>query len=157
MFGGFFEPAGWKFCSGQQLQIAENDVLFQLIGTTYGGDGVNTFNLPDLRGRLPLHMGGGFTLGQADGVETVTLTQPQMPTHSHAFFATTNVTQQTQATDQVLGNSATALMYIEDTGSTPLNSNAITPTGLSEPHDNRQPFLCVEFIISLYGIFPSQT
>src|SRR3978361_1590015 len=88
MFGGNFAPAGWAFCQGQLLAISELETLFQLIGTTYGGDGQSTFALPDLRGRVPIHFGNGFTLAETGGVETVTLWVSQMPSHSHAFLAT---------------------------------------------------------------------
>src|SRR3954466_3300470 len=109
MFAGNFAPAGWMFCEGQLLPISENETLFQLIGTTYGGDGQSTFGLPDLRGRIPIHQGNGFILAQNGGSETVTLTTTQIPVHTHAFFASTDTAQQTQATGNVLGNSATAL------------------------------------------------
>src|SRR6476469_10777930 len=107
MFAGNFAPAGWMFCEGQVLPISENETLFQLIGTTYGGDGESTFALPDLRGRIPLHQGNGFVLAEAAGVEEVTLTTQQIPIHNHALLASTDVAQQTQPTDQVLANSAT--------------------------------------------------
>src|SRR6476469_7700437 len=114
MFAGSFNPNGWAFCDGALIPISENTTLFQLIGTTYGGDGQNTFALPDLRGRLPLHFGNGFTLAETGGAEQITLTVNQIPAHSHALLASTTTAQQTQGTGQVLANSATALMYIED-------------------------------------------
>jgi microcystin-dependent protein len=157
MFGGNFAPAGWMFCEGQLLPISENTTLFQLIGTTYGGDGQNTFALPDLRGRLPLHFGNGFTLAETGGAEQITLTVNQIPAHSHALLASTTTAQQTQGTGQVLANSATALMYIEDTPTVALNPNSVTSAGGSQPHTNFQPYLCINFIISLFGVFPSQT
>src|SRR4249919_1145699 len=129
MFAGNFAPAGWMFCEGQLLPISENETLFQLIGTTYGGDGQSTFALPDLRGRIPLHQGNGVILAETGGAEEITLTVQQIPLHSHPLTATTNTAQQTQATGQVLANSATALMYIEDSPSAALNANAITPVG----------------------------
>jgi microcystin-dependent protein len=157
MFGGNFAPAGWMFCEGQLLPISENETLFQLIGTTYGGDGQSTFALPDLRGRLPIHFGNGVILAETGGVEDVTLTVQQIPLHIHSLIASTDVAQQTQATNQVLANSATALMYFEDNPTVAMNVNAMTPVGGSQPHTNFQPYLCVDFIISLFGIFPSQT
>lgn len=157
MFGGNFAPAGWMFCEGQLLPISENETLFQLIGTTYGGDGESTFALPDLRGRIPLHFGNGFTLAETGGVESVTLTTNQIPIHNHALTASTNLAQQTQPTGQVLANSATVLMYIEDQPSAALNQKTVMPVGGNQPHSNFQPYLCINFIISLFGIFPSQT
>ncbi len=157
MFGGNFAPAGWMFCEGQLLPISENETLFQLIGTTYGGDGESTFALPDLRGRIPMHFGNGFILAETGGAEEITLSTQQIPVHNHALLASTDVAQQTQPTGQVLANSATALMYIEDQPSAALNTNAMGPVGGSQPHSNFQPYLCVDFIISLFGIFPSQT
>ena len=157
MFAGNFAPAGWMFCDGQLLPISENETLFQLIGTTYGGDGESTFALPDLRGRIPIHQGNGFILAETGGVEEVTLTVAQIPAHSHPLLASTNTAQQTQATNQVLANSATATMYIEDTPLVALNSKTVSSVGGSQPHTNFQPYLCVDFIISLFGIFPSPT
>jgi len=157
IFAGNFAPAGWMFCEGQLLPISENETLFQLIGTTYGGDGESTFALPDLRGRIPLHQGNGFVLAEAAGAEEVTLTTQQIPIHNHALLASTDVAQQTQPTNQVLANSATVLMYIEDQPSVAMNANSMSPVGGSQPHTNFQPYLCVDFIISLFGIFPSPT
>lgn len=157
MFGGNFAPAGWMFCEGQLLPISENETLFNLIGTTYGGDGQSTFALPDLRGRLPVHQGNGIALAEAGGVETVTLTVSQMPAHGHPFQASTNVSQDTSPAGKTVGQSGNALMYIQDATDTNLSPQAITSVGGSQPHDNFQPYLCVSFIISLFGIFPSQT
>jgi len=157
MFAGNFAPAGWMFCEGQLLPISENETLFQLIGTTYGGDGESTFALPDLRGRIPIHQGNGFILAETGGAEEITLTVQQIPAHSHPLLASTNTAQQTQPTGQVLGNSATATMYIEDNPSVALNPKTVGSVGGSQPHTNFQPYLCVDFIISLFGIFPSPT
>jgi microcystin-dependent protein len=158
MFGGNFAPAGWMFCEGQLLPISENDVLFQLIGTTYGGDGQENFALPDLRGRLPLHMGQGFAMGAADGVETVTLTTQQMPAHSHPMLASTNPGTSVNVQDNIICSSPSINLYIEgQSQDVSLSGQVVGIVGGSQPHDNRQPFLCVDFIISLFGIFPSQT
>jgi microcystin-dependent protein len=162
MFGGSFAPAGWAFCSGQLIPISENDILFNLIGTTYGGDGQTTFALPDLQSRVPVHAGQGpglsqnYQLGEKGGVESVTLTTNQIPLHNHALLASTDVAQQTQATNQVLANSATALMYFEDNPAANMSANSLQPSGGSQPHENIQPYLAVSFILSLFGVFPTQ-
>lgn len=157
MFAGNFAPAGWMFCEGQLLPISENETLFQLIGTTYGGDGQSTFALPDLRGRIPIHQGNGFILAETGGAEEITLTVGQIPAHSHAFLASTNVSQDTTPEGKVVGQSGSALLYIQDTTDSNLAPQAISPVGGSQPHTNFQPYLCVDFIISLFGIFPSPT
>jgi microcystin-dependent protein len=159
MFGGNFAPAGWMFCEGQLLPISEYETLFNLIGTTYGGDGQSTFALPDLRGRLPLHQGNGFTLAETGGVETVTLTISQIPAHSHPYLASTTGVQTASPNNQVLGALSVEGndLYAPATGTTPMAANAIGATGGSQPHDNFQPYLCVSFIISLFGVFPSPT
>ena len=161
MFGGNFAPAGWMFCEGQLLPISENETLFNLIGTTYGGDGQSTFALPDLRGRLPIHMGTGsdgitYTLAENGGVEEVTLTTNQLPVHNHAFLGSTN--PGTQNTSVGFMPAASNLVSIFS-ASAPNNSfavQALLPEGGSQPHSNFQPYLCVDFIISLFGIFPHQ-
>ena len=156
MFAGSFAPAGWMFCAGQLLPISENETLFNLIGTTYGGDGQSTFALPDLRGRIPLHFGNGFTLAETGGVETVTLTVSQIPAHSHPMLASNDIpTLQTPA-NNVTGQAA-AKIYRAGNPSVFLNPNAVGLTGGSQPHNNFEPYLCISFIISLFGIFPSQT
>ena len=159
MFAGNFAPAGWMFCEGQLLPISEYETLFNLIGTTYGGDGQSTFALPDLRGRLPLHFGNGFTLAETGGAETITLTVPQIPAHNHAFLASTNTATGTPPQSQVLSAApdANTLAYGTDAPTTPLNPSSVGSVGGSQPHNNFQPYLCVDFIISLFGIFPSQT
>jgi microcystin-dependent protein len=156
MFGGNFAPAGWMFCEGQLLPISEFDTLFNLIGTTYGGDGQSTFALPDLRGRVPIHQGNGFVLAEQGGVEEVTLTVNQIPVHSHVLFASGDLGNQLATTGNLLSNSQGAIPYIEDVTTLNMSSSAITPVGGSQPHTNFQPYLCVNFIISLFGIFPSQ-
>jgi microcystin-dependent protein len=162
MFAGNFAPAGWMFCSGQLLPISENDVLFQLIGTTYGGDGQETFGLPDLQGRVPVHMGQGpglgtYQIGEKVGVENVTLTTNQMPIHSHPLLASSDAGNSPNPGGNVLAKSVTqnVFLYLEDTTAVNLASSAMTPNGGSQPHDNMQPYLCISFIISLFGIFPS--
>ena len=158
MFGGNFAPAGWMFCEGQLLPISENETLFNLIGTTYGGDGQETFALPDLRGRLPIHQGNSFVLAQSGGVESVTLTTQQMPIHTHPLAASTKTgTDKSplgRVTDQTSGG---VQIYIEESPDQAMAANAIGPQGGSQPHDNFQPYLCIDFIISLFGIFPTQS
>jgi microcystin-dependent protein len=157
MFAGNFAPAGWMFCEGQLLPISENETLFQLIGTTYGGDGQSTFALPDLRGRLPLHQGNGFVLAETGGVEEVTLTVSQIPAHSHPFLATLNPGGTTNPNPNLTSNSPNVTVYIEDVTGVNMSAQAVGSTGGSQPHTNFQPYLCVDFIISLFGIFPSPT
>lgn len=157
MFAGNFAPAGWQFCEGQLLPISENETLFQLIGTTYGGDGESTFALPDLRGRIPLHQGNGFILAETGGAEEITLTVSQVPAHSHALLASTNVANASSPAGALPAQSAAADLYIEDVTSANLSAVSVTSTGGSQPHTNFQPYLCVNFIISLFGIFPSPT
>lgn len=157
MFAGNFAPAGWMFCEGQLLPISEYETLFNLIGTTYGGDGQSTFALPDLRGRVPVHMGNGFTLAETGGVETVSLTSQQIPAHSHPFLAAGVNGDQINPGGNLPANSFNVTPYINDVPNGNMNAGAITATGGSQPHSNFQPYLCVDFIISLFGIFPSQT
>jgi microcystin-dependent protein len=157
MFAGNFAPAGWLFCEGQLLSIAENETLFNLIGTTYGGDGQSTFGLPDLRGRVPIHQGNGFTLAQNGGVETVPLTVPQIPGHTHPFLCTGSTGNSPNPGGNFPAQSTTISMYESQSPSAAMAAGAIGSTGGSLPHDNFQPYLCVDFIISLFGIFPSQS
>lgn len=157
MFAGNFAPAGWMFCEGQLLPISENETLFQLIGTTYGGDGESTFALPDLRGRLPIHQGNGFILAETGGAEEITLTVNQIPAHSHPMLASTNASQDPNPSGKVVGQSGSALLYIQDATDSNMSPLAVTSVGGSQPHTNFQPYLCVDFIISLFGIFPSPT
>jgi microcystin-dependent protein len=158
MFAGNFAPAGWMFCEGQLLPISENETLFQLIGTTYGGDGQSTFGLPDLRGRLPMHQGNGFQLAEAAGTEEVTLTTTQIPVHTHGMLA--NNTQGSTPNPNinvVLAGSPNVDLYLVDIANQPMAPTSVTPVGGSQPHTNFEPYLCVDFIISLFGIFPSPT
>src|SRR5688572_14484181 len=160
MFAGNFAPAGWMFCEGQLLPISENETLFQLIGTTYGGDGQSTFGLPDLRGRVPIHQGNGFILAETGGAEQVTLTTQQIPVHTHVLTGTSNAANQSAPAGSVVPGRtslATITPYGSDAPFTTLSPTAISPTGGSQPHTNFQPYLCVDFIISLFGIFPSPT
>lgn len=157
MFGGNFPPAGWMFCDGGLLAISENETLFQLIGTTYGGDGDSTFALPDLRGRIPIHQGNGFILAQTGGAEDVTLTQQQMASHSHPFLASTSPGSANTPQGSVLAEPPTISIYIDDVAGVNLSASVISAVGGSQPHTNFQPYLCINFIISLFGIFPSPT
>jgi len=157
MFAGNFAPAGWMFCEGQLLPISEYETLFNLIGTTYGGDGQSTFALPDLRGRVPMHFGNGFTLAETGGVEEVTLTVSQIPAHSHPFLGTSSLSSSTGASTNVLAESTLLTMFQSSAPTIAMAAGAVTSTGGSQPHNNFQPYLCVDFIISLFGIFPSQT
>ena len=157
MFGGNFAPAGWMFCSGQLLPISENETLFQLIGTTYGGDGQSTFALPNLQSRLPLHQGSGFVLAQVGGAESVTLTTNQIPSHSHVPQCQTAPTQQSPANGLWAATApATTQIYANTAPAAAMNVAAIGSSGGSQPHDNMMPYLVVNFIISLFGVFPSQ-
>jgi microcystin-dependent protein len=153
MFAGNFEPAGWMFCEGQLLPISEYETLFQLIGTTYGGDGESTFALPDLRGRIPIHQGIGFVLAATGGTEEITLTVNQIPAHSHPCLASADASTLSNPANNVLGQSA-AKFYRAGTPTLQLFDEVISPAGGSQPHTNFQPYLCVDFIISLFGLFP---
>lgn len=159
MFGGNFAPAGWSFCEGQLLPISENETLFQLIGTTYGGDGESTFALPDMRGRIPIHQGNGFILSETGGAEEITLTTSQIPLHSHPLLATTDIANSGNPAGANLATTATGNKIYSATASPNIafNSSTIAIDGGSQPHTNFQPYLCVSFIISLYGLFPSPT
>jgi len=157
MFGGSFAPAGWAFCDGQPMPISENDALFTLIGTTYGGDGQETFNLPNLQSRVPMHAGtqGGITyqLGEMAGVESVTLTTNQIPIHTHAYLAS-NTTATTQLPGGNIAAQGVGQIYTSANSPILLSPQSVGPTGGSQPHENLQPYLCISFIISLFGIFP---
>jgi microcystin-dependent protein len=159
IFAGNFAPAGWMFCEGQLLPISEYETLFNLIGTTFGGDGQETFALPDLRGRTPIHQGNGFILAETGGAEEITLTVQQIASHSHPFLATNNTASGNAPTDNSPAGStgATIFPYGTDQPLTNLAPSSISPVGGSQPHNNFQPYLCVNFILSLFGIFPSQT
>ncbi len=156
LFAGNFAPAGWMFCEGQLLPISEYDTLFNLIGTTYGGDGQSTFALPDLRGRVPVHMGNGFILSQMGGEESVTLTTNQLPAHSHMPQANTGSGTQASPAGNVWANS-TNLPYSASAPTAAMDPSAIGMDGGSQPHDNMVPYVCIDFIISLFGIYPTQS
>lgn len=155
MFGGNFAPAGWAFCNGALMPISENEVLFNLIGTTYGGDGQNTFAMPDLRGRLPMHQGSGYVIGQQGGTETVTLTTQQIPQHNHAPLAVSGNGNQATPQGGVWAGAASS-RYSSSAPNLAMNAALVGQVGGSQPHDNLMPYLAVSFIISLFGIFPSQ-
>jgi len=157
MFGGNFAPDGWATCDGQTVPISNNEALFSLIGTTYGGNGTTTFALPDLRGRAAAHLGGGFVQGQSGGSETVTLTTAQLPAHSHIAEAAPAGTVKSPA-GQVWASDRgqNVAPYAAASNGSVMAPTAIGPMGGGQPHDNMQPFLTVSFIIALQGIYPSQ-
>lgn len=160
MFAGNFAPRGWAYCDGQLLAVSQNDALFSLLGTIYGGDGRTTFGLPDLRGRVPIHAGSGpglspRRLGAKAGAEKVTLTVNQLPSHSHTWRASTSVAQNRSPTGNGLA-SPTGDLYGPATLATNLGNSSITNTGGSRSHTNLMPFLCINFIIALFGIYPSR-
>jgi microcystin-dependent protein len=162
MFAGNFAPNGWMLCEGQTLPISENDVLFQLIGTTYGGDGEETFNLPNLASRVPIHKGTGpdgttYQLGEMAGTEQETLSVQQIPNHSHPFTASSADGVQNTPNNNVVSASPSVTLYVADSPDATLAANSVTPAGGSQPHENTQPFLCINFIISLFGVYPSAT
>lgn len=158
MFAGNFAPAGWMFCEGQLLPISENETLFQLIGTTYGGDGESTFSLPDLRGRLPLHFGNSFILAETGGAEEITLTVNQIAAHSHPLLGSSANATASNPQNNVYAVPGGFNLYIQsDDSNNSMNVGTVSPVGGSQPHTNFMPYLCVNFIISLFGIFPSPT
>ena len=163
MFGGNFAPVGWNMCDGSLLPISENEVLFQLLGTTYGGDGQDTFGVPDFRGRIALHQGQGpvitqpYLIGEMAGVESVTLTLNQIPIHNHAVLASTATATNPNPDGNILATSPTIEAYVVDVASTSLAPNTVSFVGGNQPHENMMPFLCINFIISLFGIFPTQS
>jgi microcystin-dependent protein len=153
MFAGNFAPAGWAFCSGQLLPISENEPLFQLIGTTYGGDGQETFALPNLQSRVPMHQGNGFILAEEGGVEDVTLTVQQIPNHTHAVMADSQPAEGPSPSSGVFAETDSDT-YAPSGSPVALAAQTVTPSGGFQPHNNMQPYLVIHFIISLYGIFP---
>jgi microcystin-dependent protein len=169
MVGCNFAPVGWALCQGQSLSVSAYEALFSLIGTTYGGDGVNNFNLPDLRSRVPVHQGsgggGGYAIGEASGTESVTLTTAQLPTHNHGMASTgqagsTNIPGQTAImADEGPAGTSQVFLYqpFDGTNQQPLNPQSIALSGGNQPHDNIQPYQALNFIIALEGIFPTPT
>ncbi len=157
MFAGNFAPVGWAFCNGALIAISDNDALFNLIGTTYGGDGVNTFALPNLQSRVPVHVGPGFAIGQAGGVETVTLTTSQIPAHSHVPACRAGTSNSPNPAGNFWGGSSAFQYDTPANGTSAMATGAIASTGDSQPHDNMIPFITINYIISLSGVFPSQT
>ena len=164
LFAGNFAPAGWAFCAGQLVAISDYDTLFNLIGTTYGGDGQSTFALPDLQGRIPLHFGQGlglnnYVLGETGGVEQVTLTTSQIPAHTHTWPAVVSPPAATNLSP-VPGNAlaqSTVKTYKPGTGTVNMAADMVQAAGGSQPHNNMMPYVVLNYIISLFGIFPSQT
>ena len=158
MFAGNFAPAGWMFCEGQLLPISDFETLFQILGTTYGGDGQSTFALPDMRGRIPIHQGNGFILAETGGAETITLTVSQLPAHSHSLMGSSNNASTANAGGNVLAQTPTYTPYISATPNTALAATSGGAVGGNQPHNNFQPYLCVNFIIAVaVGIFPTQS
>lgn len=161
IFAGNFAPAGWAFCNGSLQAISENETLFNLIGTTYGGDGQQTFALPDLQGRVPIHQGSGTggtrVIGERGGSETVTLTPAQIPAHSHTLKASSGLPTGASGVGGVLAaNNVNMYGAFVQGSTTPMAAQAISPQGGSQPHENMAPFVGISYIISLFGIFPSQ-
>jgi microcystin-dependent protein len=156
--GWNFAPYGWATCDGQLMSISGNPALFQVIGTAYGGDGITNFALPDLRGRLPVHQGTGYAMGQAAGSETVTLTSNQVPVHPHSFMCSTDGGTKGVPTQNVPAGTGSGTAYIQATATAAMATGSIPPSGGNgQPHPNIQPYQCVTFIICLSGIFPSPT
>jgi len=151
-----FAPKGWAQCNGQLLPINQNQALFSLLGTTYGGDGRVNFGLPDLRGRVQMHMGAGHTLGEKGGAEAVTISQTTMPAHNHTVTGSTTQGDKNTIAGNLLAHEV-GKPYGAVTSTTTLNPASIGNTGGSQPHQNMQPFLTLNFCIALQGIFPSQT
>lgn len=162
MFGGTFAPAGWAFCKGQLMPISEYETLFNLIGTTYGGDGQETFGVPDLQGRVPVHMGQGqglqnYTIGEQGGVEEVTLSSQQIPLHNHAMLASTGPGSSPNPEGNVIGSPPALTLFKREKPTRNLAASMVLPVGGSQPHENRMPYLTITYIIALYGIYPSPT
>ena len=163
MFGGSFAPSGWAFCSGQLMPISENDTLFNLIGTTYGGDGQETFALPDLQGRVPIHAGTAATgttyqLGEKAGTESVTLTTNQIPIHGHPMTCNNAAGNNQSPNGNITAGAQTGVNIFSNFNPLQvMDANAVSTVGGSQPHENVGPYLVVSFILSLFGVFPTQT
>jgi microcystin-dependent protein len=156
MFPGNFAPLGWAFCDGSLQSIADNTTLFSLLGTTYGGDGQSTFALPDLRSRVPIHQGPGFVIGQNGGAEQVTLTVPQLPSHTHVLQGQSAAATQTDPTGNVWAAGQQVKQFNAPDPNASMSPSVLGLAGGSQPHDNMLPFVTINFIISLFGIYPSQ-
>jgi microcystin-dependent protein len=162
LFAGNFAPVGWALCNGALMSIAENTVLFQLIGTTYGGDGQTTFALPDLRGRAPMHLGTGpglspRVIGQSGGAETVTLTVAQLPAHTHTAAADAHAATSPDPAGRAWAASNDYAQFGPVAGAPAnLHAGAVGSSGGGQPHDNMLPFVTINFIISLFGVYPTQ-
>jgi microcystin-dependent protein len=157
IFAGNFAPVGWLFCAGQLLPISEYETLFNLIGTMYGGDGQETFALPDLQGRAPLHRSDQYVQAQTGGVESVTLASKQGASHPHFFYATSALANQPTPSGNTLAQSGTIQLFVQDTPAAPMDPSALLPyPGGNQPHENMHPFLATNYIISLFGIYPTQ-
>ena len=154
LFAGSFAPRGWALCDGQRLPIAQNQALFALLGTTYGGDGRVDFGLPDLRGRAPMHADAAHRIGEAFGVESLTLLQNQMPAHVHAVNATRSVALERTPTGRLLADAAVDVAV--SGGAAPVAGPALLPAGQGLPHENLPPQLALTFIIALQGLFPAR-
>ena len=161
MFAGNFAPRGWALCDGQLLAVSQNDALFSLLGTIYGGDGRTTFGLPDLRGRIPIHAGTGpglseRRLGSKAGSERVTPTASQLPSHAHVQRGTSDGAETTDPTGALYARLGTELLYRTDGTIAQMAAGSVGNVGGNGQHDNLMPFLCINFIISLFGIYPSR-
>ena len=161
MFAGNFAPRGWAFCDGQLLAVSQNDALFSLFGTIYGGDGRTTFGLPDLRGRIPIHAGTGpglspRRLGEKSGAENVTLSPGELPPHSHPVRTSTAAGTDNVPTDEYLGASSNVRLYRPQPPDVAMSADSITAAGGGQQHNNVMPFLCINFIVALVGIYPSR-
>ncbi|MEA2002925.1 MAG: tail fiber protein [Actinomycetota bacterium] len=162
MFAGTFAPRGWALCDGQLLAISQNDALFSLFGTIYGGDGRTTFGLPELRGRLPIHFGSGpgltsRSIGSKSGAETETISAATLTAHSHTYQASTDIADESDPSANVLAQPAAASTYFPGVPTVGLAGTAVESVGGSQSHANLMPFLCVNFIVALTGIYPSRT
>lgn len=161
MFAGNFAPRGWALCDGQLMAVSQNDALFSLLGTIYGGDGRTTFGLPDMRGRIPIHAGTGpglspRRLGAKGGAENVTLTANQLPSHNHSISASNNLGESNLPTDNVPARSQEAPLYTTYAAAEAMANNMVTSVGGSRSHTNVMPYLCINYIIALFGIYPSR-
>ena len=164
LFAGTFAPRGWAFCDGELLSISEYETLYTLLGTTYGGDGATSFGVPDLRGRLPLHAGQGqgpglspYRLGQSGGFEEVTLLTTQLPGHMHGVLAQNGAGDKSSPTGAAPATASSALYSPYSSAATAMSNQALGAAGGNQPHPNMMPYLCLNFIIALFGIYPTQS